>query len=416
MTPTILTKDILDQLAEGLRIVREGPLAPKPGEHIEVRLESITGLLNVSDITDENEIQLSSVTGLITGKLPLPIQVPVRVEVEWSVVELLPGQKQKDLKEGGDFEIVPASAKPGGTLFKVPELSFLFKPRIVEPTEDQIVPGPITAEIRAKVILSATPVNETDEVKSLPVELRLPVLLPVIPLPTVLALFRHANFLPRDTNLRSRANFVDTPDGFVLLVVPEDSPLKALTNLFDVLNTVAQLGSLVGSLVPAQARLLLGLQKLAAAISAQPHIKFRAVKELSNLNAVVMIQRDLTHNDIEVEDEVSSLILIGPEGTKASLFNRRDFGEGDGHLEVLTGGARLVVIRDLHTAGKPVSETGGSIDIKKDSTKRDGFGQAISSLKLARRSSVALPQVDLPVGQFRKVEDFPVNTSVSVGK
>jgi hypothetical protein len=406
MTPTILTTDILNQIAEGLRIVREGPVNPKPGERIGVCLESATGPLGAPDIRD---IPVSS----LTGTLPLVVQVPVRVDIEWKVFLT---SSDTELKEGPDFDVLPASPN-AGDLITAAEVSFLFHPRLVEPKENQIVPGPILAEIRAKVRLTAQPANGGIPVKSTPIELRLPIMLPVIPLPTVLALFRHANFLPRDTNLHTATDFIDTPDGFVLLVVPDDSPLKAVTHLFDVLNTIEELGSVVGSLVPAHARLLLGLQKLAAAISTQPHVKFRAVSQLKNLNAVVMIQRDAIHNDIEVEDEVSSLILIGPNETKVSLFNNRDLVTNDGVLDVETGGAGVVIIRDLHTAGEPVSETGGTVNRVKPSVKRDGFGQAISSLKFVRRSSGGIPHTGLnPTRQVLKGEDVPSKTSVSRGR
>jgi hypothetical protein len=421
MTTSILTTEILNELAQGLRIVHDGPLVPKPGQRIGVRLESMSGLLSAPDVHDIKldgtgpDVLKSGLT-TVTGKLPMIVQVPVRVDVEWKVF-LTPGSTKKqeiELKEGTDFEIIPASPKHFG-IIKAPEVSFLFHPRPVEPTADQIVPRPVAAKITARVRLTAKKANDpndaTAEVKfpepnQPPFELQLPILLPVIPLPTVLALFRHANFLPRDTNLRNRSNFIDTPDGFVLLVVPENSPLKALTHLFDVLNTVEELGSLVGSLVPAQARLLLGLQKLAAAVGTQPHIKFRAVNELNNLNAVVMIQRDLTHNDIEVEDEVSSLILIGPPETKVSLFNNQDLVSNDGQLDVEIGGAGVVILRDLHTAGEPVSETGGTVNRAKNSTKRDGFGQAISSLKFVRQGGSGQPS------KFPRVEDVPLKTAV----
>lgn len=370
MTATILTIDLLKQLAEGLRIVREGPLNPKPGERIGVRLESIHGPLSAADVRD---IQVD-----LTTILPLTVQVPVRVDVEWKVFS---ANDNTELEEGKHFEVLPASTQPGD-LITAAEVSFLFHPTTVEPTQDRLVPGPIEAEIRAKVKLSAQPANGGARIEAPPVELRLPLLLPVIPLPTVLALFRHANLLPRDTNLSSRSNFINTPDGFVLLVVPDDSPIKALTHLSDVLNAVGELGALAGSLIPAQARLLLGVQALAQAISVQPHVKFRAVNQLNNLNAVVMIQRAAIHNDIEAEDEISSMILIGPKGTKVSLFNNRDLVANDGLLEVTTGDAGLVVIRDLHTAGEPVSETGGTINRVRPSVKADGFGGAISSLKL----------------------------------
>jgi hypothetical protein len=424
MTATILSTNILNRLAEELRIVCDGRMDPKAGERIGVRLESVNGLLSAADVRDvelEPDLLKLGPTS-ITGKLPMMLQVPVRIDVEWKVFKLVRVatkfgdvfSRGEELKRGKDFESFPAGAELGNSI-RGPEVLFLFHPKVIEPTEDQILPRPIPALICAKVTLSAQKANsETEEVKfpdqnQPPLELELPILLPVIPLPTVLALFRHPNFLPRDTNLSSRPNFVDTPDGFVLLVVPENSPVKAVTHLFDVLNTIESLGSLVGSLVPAQARLLLGLQKLASAIGAQPHIKFRAVNQLDNLNAVVMIQRDAVHNDIEVEDEVSSLILLGPKGTKVSLYNNRDLVSGDGVLEIETGSAGLVVIRDLHTAGDPVSETGGTINRRPASKKPDGFGDAISSLRFA-------PQVRLPpVGPLSSGGANPLKTAVAVG-
>jgi hypothetical protein len=115
MTTPILTTAILRQLAEGLRIVHEGPVAPKPGERIGVRLESLSGLLSASDVRDipldANILQLGPTA--VTGELPMIVQVPVRVDVEWRVF-LTPGPTKKqeiELKVGTDFEVIPASPK-----------------------------------------------------------------------------------------------------------------------------------------------------------------------------------------------------------------------------------------------------------------------------------------------------------------
>jgi hypothetical protein len=155
--------------------------------------------------------------------------------------------------------------------------------------------------IRASVTLTAgtTPAH-TFTLPSIPVDI------PAIPVPSVVAFFLHTNFAARSGD----------DEGAAFVVVPNDSPFRDLASLQSALN---RLSSTISSLtsVASFASLLLGLNELTGALSAQPHVQFRMADPSNNyndFNDVTLIQRGWLENDTEAEDELSSLIFVGPTG------------------------------------------------------------------------------------------------------
>jgi hypothetical protein len=307
------------------------------------------GLVNISGIP--------GLLGQVTGSLPLPMSanVPVRVIVSWEVLD-----------EGGR-PLPPAEYNaPAG--LGAPTLRIAFAPAVTELSTSG-PPAPTIRILRATVSLSANGV--TVGPRTLP-DLRVPV--PALPIPTVLAMFVHTNFEARQND----------DDGALLLVVPSASPLRSLGQLQPALNS---LQSVLGNLSSfgSFAALLLGLNDLVSAINAtkSTNIQFRAADEIRNLNDITLIQNDWFTNDIEAEDELSSLILIGRSGREVRCSNARNHGAGEGQFRVRTGNEMVATIRNLHTANP--SAAPGSVT--RDTAPPGGwfnpdtFGDALSSIQ-----------------------------------
>ncbi len=399
--------EVLTNLAHSLQVVRSGPAAVQPGQRVGVKVvppasdlqvtDVIDGLIDISfltknirfkDATVESALSAASLDpqvlggmpipglasidgvpamlGRLTGSVPIPADLPVRVEVKWSVRDSDPAHTDISSQEGTAF------LAPDG--FGSPEVSFVFPPQVVELTST-LAPPAVQRFIRASVRLTSggtsTPFIDLPDV---------PVLIPALPIPTVLALFLHTNFEPRQSD----------DDGATLIVVPSNSPLRTVQQLQPVLNTlesaVSSLSSFAGF-----ASFLLGIRDLAAALPAQPHVQFRATDSIGNLNDITLIQRGLFENDTEAEDELSSLIFIGPAGKRVQCFNARDFDDGEGQIDITIGrqsdgniGEQLfAIVRSLHSSSPTSEPTGGEIVRVKASTQDDRFGDELSSLRFA---------------------------------
>jgi hypothetical protein len=390
---------VLTNLAQSLQVVRSGPAEVRPGQRVGVKVIPPASELRVTDVLDgafdvsfltknirfgdatvEPALDAASLNpqilggmpipglatiegipallGRLTGSIPIPADLPVRVEVKWSVRDSDTNRTDISGQAGTAF------LAPDG--LGSPEASFVFPPQVVELTSTPAPPA-VQRFIRASVSLTAggtsTPFVDLPDV---------PVLIPALPVPTVLALFLHTNFEPRQND----------DDGAVLIVVPSNSPLRTVEQLQPLLNalesTVSSLSSFAGF-----AAFLLGLRDLTAALPAQPHVQFRATDGIGNLNDITLIQRGIFENDTEAEDELSSLIFIGPAGKVVQCFNARNFDNGEGQIDITIGQQLFAVVRNLHSRS-PVSEpTGGEIAVVRPSTEDDRFGDELSSLRFA---------------------------------
>jgi len=293
--------------------------------------------------------------GQLQGTIPLPAPgtFPVSVNVTWLVLD-----ENHNQLAANQFN---APSGLNGT-----NVAVAFAPETTELTDGPL-PSPKQRFLRAQVTLSAGSV--TTGQRSLP---DLPVLVPPLPIPTVLALFLHANFQPRSGD----------DDGAVLVVVPQSSPLRSIGQLQPVLTT---LQSTIGNLTSfgSFATFLLGLGDLVQALGAQPYVQFRAADAINNLNDITLIQRSWYENDTEAEDELSSLILIGREGRGAACFNDRDRNDDEGKFTVKTTENLFVIVRDLD--GKNPAAEGGSITIDKQPPgglfNPDKFNDELSSFE-----------------------------------
>lgn len=293
--------------------------------------------------------------GQLKGKVPLPVQgsFPVQANVTWTVLD-----ERREPLPASEF------SAPGG--LTGPNIAVALAPETAELT-DAPPRGPRQRFLRARVTLTAGAV--TTPPRDLP---DLPIAVPALPIPTVLALFLHANFNPREGD----------DDGALLLMVPENSPLRSLGQLQATLNT---LEGVIGNLTAfgGFAAFLLGLSDLIAAVSVQPHVQFRAANSIGDLNDITLIQRGWSENDTEAEDELSSLILIGRQGRGARCSNARNNTRDEGQFIVSTTDRLFAIIRDLD--GKNPAVEGGTITVDPEPPgglfNPDRFNDELSSIE-----------------------------------
>jgi hypothetical protein len=293
----------------------------------------------------------------LAGNIPIPVSVPVKVEVSWTVFD----------SDG----TTPLASGPG--TFSSPtgvnssDLLLIFPVQIVELTASTSVSIALRF-VQATVTLTAGGTSYPFNLPSLPVSV------PAIGLPTVVVFFLHTNFAPSSGD----------DEGAALIVVPTDSPLRSLDQLQAILNTLqSTVSSLTG--VPEFASFLLGLTLLSTALAAQPHIQFRVADQINNLNDITLISRPWYENDTEAEDELSSMIFIGPSEKRIECFNGRDTGSSEGQFNLSIGNKFHAFIKDFDGKG-PVSGPDGT-EIQIVTTPPGGlfspdkFNDELSSIK-----------------------------------
>lgn len=285
--------------------------------------------------------------GQISATLQTPIgtAVPVSFSYRWTV---------KDTA-GATLASGNAFVSPEGVT--VPQTSFMLKPPVRKLEDPDLTP--IEYRIQGSVRLQAGAID-TGWI-DFPA---LPFLVEPLRVPTVLALFVNRNF----------QDYADDTEGAVLVMVPEDSALRAVGAVTGTLNTVGNALRAVGSLL---SLLPLGgaMSSITNPISNATHAHLAVQDDIANLNDWTLVQRDWYENDTEAEDEISSLILVGVPGTRVRLYNARNFGAGEGVLEVTTGPEGYVLIRDLGPAS-PTTEPAGRAAVVNPSswnTFRDTF-------------------------------------------
>jgi hypothetical protein len=309
--------------------------------------------------------------------VPVPTvgSVPVGVTVTWSVLDA-----QNQPVTPGDGFVAPN----GLTL---PDVSLIFAPAIAT------LPAPASAtrqfSIRVTVTLSLQLPSLlfggtdggfvevlSDEITLPPPGVELPTV-SVLPLeiPSLLLLFRHPNLAPR----------ADNHDGFILIVAPDGFPvqLQGLGQIVDLFNGLgAALPTLASAFSPFASMLPLAAQLSQIAFLAYPNPVMTVANEIANLNKITMIERPPLRNDIEAAQEVSSLMLLGVEGTQVECFNHRNFNSGDGKLTLTTGPELHVIVRNLHSK-QPRSEPVGrvTVDVVPDRVGNRSFGDELVSLR-----------------------------------
>jgi hypothetical protein len=385
-TPVINVTDVLSApldvawIAKDVRFLNFGPeaaldtvpfqsaaLLPLLQGGMPVRVPVVGNLVGTQDLPG-----VPGLLGQLAGAIPIPVSNPVGVSVHWDVLDAM----------HNPLAAMQFSAPSGVDSL---ELTLTFPIQVEELTAAAAVTT-VQRFIRATVTLTA---GTTAHSFSLP---EIPLLLPAIGIPKLVAFFLHTNF--------AAASGDDS--GAVLIVVPTNSPLQSLAQLQPILDSLQATAGTLTSLAEF-ASLLLGLQILSSALAAQPHVQFRVADSIGNFNDITLISRAWYENDTEAEDELSSLIFLGPPGKVLQCFNDRHLDEGEGWFQ-LTIGRRVdmvegavevqtpemfTLIRSLHD-NPPVSwPTGGEIDVKKNpdgwnwmlAHSISSFGDELSSMK-----------------------------------
>lgn len=286
----------------------------------------------------------------LRGGLPIKVTVPVKVEVEWFITN------KNGNVNSNDYIAIPANLKG-------PQLSVTFKPELTELTNS---PSLTLKElsIRARVKLTVTGISPYD--LDLP---SIPFLIAPLPIPKIAVFFRHTSFSADD-------------NGAALVAVPHNSPIANIASLQTTLNTVESAISNLRSIADF-ASLFLGINELQTALAAQPHVQFKRANgdnNINNFNNITLIQNSWYDNDVEAEDELSSLIFIAPSGGRVRCFNARSRDEDEGAFELRTGSAMFVLVKSLHSQTPSVFPSGSVMDILQRSTESDRFGDELSSL------------------------------------
>ncbi|MFE5613926.1 hypothetical protein [Streptomyces sp. NPDC056463] len=301
--------------------------------------------------------------GQLTGMIPMLSQtkVPVQLEVVWSVQDKDGNQladDQWDISKGVPFD------DEGTPRIKGTEVAIAFKPAVEELSTTNPVPEPVRRQLVAKVKLK---VLDHEAEHPLP---PVPVLIPALLIPKVLAAFRHAEFQPK----------AGDDDGFVFLMVPGHSPLRSLDQLKSTLATLQETVTTVKSFGEF-ASFLLGLDNLMSGVTASTYFAFAAEDGVAELNDITVIQNDLLTNDIELEDEISSMIFIGPPGKVVHWFCDSPFDPKDGDLTVKVGPQFFTLVRSFRSA-TPASDPANMVSVlTPPDSPSDTFDDWMSSVR-----------------------------------
>jgi hypothetical protein len=310
-----LLNPITGATAQNAGTVTEGPAAP-PG---------VPGLI-----------------GALTGTIPLPIEVttpttfPVTVDVRWRIrdenghvvadVTWSLGGMPPVSGTGGDIAPPPGRALDALTL--VFNLVFTELTGSVSPT--------LRRSLVASIRLEASGIS-TGWIDLPQIDLEVP----AIPVP-VLAIFG------QDPDFRSNK----------LVVVPASSPLDR--------NTVATaVDTLRGTLDPLRATfsflgVFLDSAALIADLLGEGNVTFRKSDQISNLNDIDL--ESGWFDDTEAEDELSSLLLLGPPRRSIECFNARGFDTDEGEMVLFAGIELIAKVANLDSAS-PASEPPGRVAV-----------------------------------------------------
>lgn len=282
------------------------------------------------------------VLGQLTGTVGVPLEVTkmltanVSVEVEWRVRD-----------EAGnlvsEFTMTPAAPTPEDVV------TFAFKSFVTELTNQ---PEPVVKRFIEAAIRLRAGTTSTDQIV-LP---SVPVVIPVLRVPTILVMFQDKNF-----------------DNSRMVLVPGNSPLAG-EGVDDALNALATaLNTLPLPSIVDRAALLEdfgeGLTRLSffAALMPDPTngVAFRKADGIANLNDVVIWDTGLFFlNNTEAEDEMTSLVLIGPPGRKVETYIAREFSDSEGAMNVTVGKELFADIGDLKSKA-PQSTPADRVEVTK---------------------------------------------------
>jgi hypothetical protein len=346
-------------------------------EPLNQNLPSVLGAMPIADVTRALTAVpgVPGVLGQLDALVPVSLQVPVALKVLWRITRS-EGDVIVDVAEGQDTFLSSDAlgswddnANDFGILGS-PEITLTFAPPVVELTENPV--NVVTYVLRAKAVIHVGGVTSTTV--DLP-----PVLLsiPAIPVPWILALFRHEQYKPMD----------GSDEGFALIVVPANSILKDVAQLT---QTLQQLQGTLSSLQQFTrfASALVGLQSLIDQIPPQPFIVLQSTDQISNLGDIQIKPTSGTDwQGINANDEITSLILFGPEDHFALCYSETGADADEGWFSVKLGSELYVKVPSLGLdSGQIHSQPEGAVTVQSfPSGHIDAptFNDELSSVKLS---------------------------------
>lgn len=302
------------------------------------------------------ELLLSLAGDLFPTETVLRTAIPVKLEVTWGVEDV------DGTPLGPDQAVTHA-----GVTQKALQTAVMVLPDFVELRRDQVLTTKtryVTATARLTVTITSPTGGDPRDVSADVPLLRHPITVPSIPVPTAAFFFHDDNLGVRDGELASGHQFL-------LIVVPADSAIVGISALRDACDTLRRLSSTASQLVqlagfvgvglPSLTGLGLGLDAVIGAlnlhrITGDVGVSVVSGDKISNLNDIDMILGGFLENDIEAEDEISSLVLLGPPGRRLKVFRDRDLS---GRGMILTSSDLCITIVRSLAGIPPVTEPPG---------------------------------------------------------
>lgn len=290
---------------------------------------------------------LALVMPVLGGLIDPATALPISITVSWSV------ENAGGVTLAADEAVV--YARRGNAL----EATVMVLPDFVELTRTY-QPGTKTRYVAATAVLGVTQGTETTTVE-LPL-VRHPITVPAVPVPT-LAMFFHAR------KLGIEGNSLASGHQFLLIGVPGDSPIAgvaALRGALDTLRRVSQTADNIASLAGLAGVGLASLTSLGTGLDEVIHaidlhrpksnvgVAFLVGDGVRNLNDIEMVRQ--RWNDIEAEDEISSIVFLGPPGRMLNIHRDDNFS---GTSNRITASAQCLTIVRRLTQGPPVTEPSG---------------------------------------------------------
>ncbi|MER6145737.1 hypothetical protein ABT174_37975 [Streptomyces sparsogenes] len=254
----------------------------------------------------------------IVGQLPLRVEVPITVEVTWSL-KVTSGGQQSTAIENRDFIAPQGLQNPTLDLRLVPPFFELSRATLLNPPRFKYTIG---ASVTLTVAVPGGSPKSSGPV-SLP---EISISAPGVGIPTIAVFFRHASYAPYDPPP------LENP-GWAFVVLPTDTPLigSPLDTLSreDLLSSIGEPSQLllpIAGLVPAIDFMLGGLALLSGALSAfgpdrgneeEPRVGIWIRNEILDLNGEDPLDFGIYH-------EISSMILISAEKRGVRIFNDDD--------------------------------------------------------------------------------------------
>jgi hypothetical protein len=300
-------------------------------------IQDISGKLNLGDLNGSivPEAAATLIDALVgtlldaaTHFVHLPVSIPVEAEVKWSVRE----GKEATSKavDEGDYRLTRD--------LNAPVVNVLLRPETFDWLDEDEPVAPVTRYLHALVRLKAS-----DQAVEHPLA-AIPIASASLGIPRILALFENMNF-----------------EGACLVMVPDRSPIPDISTLLEILAPLEKILSTLGTFAQL-ATLATGVGQLISAVQANPFLRFRknVAKEekigdqtvtyegFRNLDDITLKYNGALSDDLEADDQFSSLILIGNPGACVQCFNDSDFDADEGWFEVKVGAGFCALVRNLH--------------------------------------------------------------------